>query len=530
MFCLALHYFTGCGSVSTNISTNDDDSENESATVPTSVALEGATELNFDENGTAVVNLETVDPSQNYLLTFYSATTDVSMSFNYEVTGSSSVSSASLVKQMLAADANNDEEDAHEMLRNMEDQLNPSLAVLPSRALMKAVTAGSVGSSRDFRVISSLSTTSQYSTVTATLRYATHDFYVYVDDRNASSLSDDELASILDPFSNIVDDERSLFGNESDVDGDDHFVILMTQEVNELGTLGGGMLTGFFYAVDLYDASYYAASNEMEILYTMVPDPNGQYGVAVSKAFSLSNILPSVFPHELQHMISYNQHVFVAGGSSEESFLNEGLSHLAEDIYSLNSLGIMMETGIENPARVAYYLDAPESICFVCGSSLSQRGGSYLFLRYLYEQAQKGNLSGASSGAGLINKLLTTTRVGVANIVYGALGTETTSYFKTLLSQFGMAVYLDDTATTTDSRYGFDGINLRSIQEDNRNTMLDGPAVTSIASMPTSGQMTSSGMIYFTLTGQQLLDAASVLQVSVSQDMQPGGCVMGVGE
>ncbi|MDZ7630899.1 MAG: hypothetical protein U5K74_05960 [Gemmatimonadaceae bacterium] len=41
---------------------------------------------------------------------------------------------------------------------------------------------------------------------------------------------------------------------------------------------------------------------------------------------------PANFIHELQHMISYNQHVLSRNAGTEAVWLNEGLSHIAEEL------------------------------------------------------------------------------------------------------------------------------------------------------------------------------------------------------
>ena len=45
------------------------------------------------------------------------------------------------------------------------------------------------------------------------------------------------------------------------------------------------------------------------------------------------NSYRSLLAHEFQHLISFNQHVLLRpGGDSEVSWLNEGMSHVTEDL------------------------------------------------------------------------------------------------------------------------------------------------------------------------------------------------------
>src|SRR5205823_14306953 len=49
---------------------------------------------------------------------------------------------------------------------------------------------------------------------------------------------------------------------------------------------------------------------------------------------TLLNDIPAIFLHELQHMINFGQHVVVNGGDSEEGWLDEGMSLIAEELGS----------------------------------------------------------------------------------------------------------------------------------------------------------------------------------------------------
>lgn len=413
-------------------------------------------------------------------------------------------------------------EDFHERLRKEESELDRAGRMKPSS--MKMLTDGpAVGSSRSFKVLDSFSTTSSYATIEANLVYKTDHFLAYVDARNQSAMTQAEWETLLAGYDAMIDKEQGLFGRESDIDGDRRFNVLFTQTVNELGGSAGGIVTGFFYAVDLFSTSYYSQSNETEIFYTFVPDPTGNFGTPISKEFAISNILPSVLPHEYQHMINFNQHYFVNQGSPEESFLNEALAHLAEDIYSMDGNGYMTKTGIENPARVSGYLAAIDDLCIVCGASLYQRGGSYLLLRYLYEQAEKGNLSAVTSGKDLLNALLNTKNTGVINIVTAAYGTtDVTLQFRDLMGQFGLAVFMSNTELTTDSRLGFEGINLRASQNDNRGTFLQGPAINNLSSNAIQNTVGGASISFVEITGEEINSMNGTVNLALSGDAQVG--------
>jgi hypothetical protein len=211
----------------------------------------------------------------------------------------------------------------------------------------------------------------------------------------------------------------------------------------------------------------------------MVPDPKGTYGVAVSKNFAMENLLPAVLPHELQHAISYNQHVLIKGAPPEQNWLNEGLSHLAEDV---------MGYGQENPSRYALYLANTSVACLVTmrQPNLYERGAAYLFLRYLYEQS--------SSGDAFLRRLEQTSSVGVDNLEQAFAGSAGFSKFSEFMARWTAALAMTNEALTMDSRYVYhnrvknsktghwEGACLKCDADDGRGTILNG-----VSKVPFSG-------------------------------------------
>ncbi len=344
-----------------------------------------------------------------------------------------------------------------------------------SKAL--ALKAAAVGSTETFRVLNSLTSTTSYVEVTGEVRYAGSAVVCYVDTSvPEANLSDADVQELCSEFDDIAAEEQDLLGDTSDMDGDDKLHVLMTKQVNRLGALGGGIITGYFYAGDLYERSgSNPVSNYREIIYTMVPDPSGTYGTAISNSFAMSNLLPAVLPHELQHAISYNQHVFVQGGAPEENWLNEGMSHLMED---------MMGYNVENPSRYALYLASPSTYGLVTLASpnLMERGAAYLFLRYLYEQS--------SDGDALLRNLIQTNRTGVENVEAAYDGSSDFDEFSEFVSRWTVALAMTDRGISSDRRYtyqprtingvtgNYEGVCLDCDAHDNRGTVLSGVNLT----------------------------------------------------
>lgn len=335
-----------------------------------------------------------------------------------------------------------------------------------------SMKAAGLGERETFRVLSSLTNTNAYTEVTGQVKCVGQNVVFYVDTSVPAEIF--PVADVEELCNNFDDDAGEMegfLGSTSDVDGDGKLHVLMTSQINKLGALGGGIITGYFYAADLYDRSNTnQVSNEREIIYTMVPDPNGQYGMPIDHDFAMDNLLPAVLPHELQHTISYNQHVFVEGGAPEENWLNEGMSHLIEDV---------MGYGNENPSRYALYLASPSSYGIVTQYSpnLMERGGAYLFLRYLYEQANDGDA--------FLGRIVQTYKRGVENVLDAFNGDAGMDEWSEMLARWSVALIMSDRGISQDPRYTYEdrsrhpetgnweGVIMNGDADDGRGTVLD---------------------------------------------------------
>ncbi|MBA2565277.1 MAG: IPT/TIG domain-containing protein [Gemmatimonadetes bacterium] len=313
-----------------------------------------------------------------------------------------------------------------------------------------------VGDTRVFQVINTLSPsasitdTRNFDEVHAVLRYKGVHTLVYLDARvGAPNISDAEIREVGDRFdTRSYQTDRGAFGNESDIDDDGRVTILLTATVNELNRGAqpqDGIVIGFFFGLDLLPAFSPETSNAGEIFYGFVPDPSGQFGVPIPREFALPT-LNEVFAHELQHMISFNEHVLVRDGQSEDLWLNEGLSHIAEDLNGF-------EEG--NDIRTALYLSSPGSAGLALsagGNGLAERGASFVFLRHLGDQV----------GEDVFRELVQTNATGTGNVELA-----TGRAFRDLFADWFAALYLDD-AGAADARFQIPSLTLRRTYEEVR--------------------------------------------------------------
>jgi hypothetical protein len=318
-----------------------------------------------------------------------------------------------------------------------------------------AATAHAIGAPdtlRAFSVLNTLAATPTFSTIGATLAYAGDHVLLYVDTIAATAFTTPELAAMGALFDDaLVPAMYDQFGSGSDIDGNGRVLFVLSPTVNAMVPASQcsvtGYVRGFFYSHDL--VSQEATSNRGEIFYAFVPDPAGRWSCAHTKAEVDANLAPT-FMHELQHMISFGEHAIERNGSSEEPWLNEGLSHIAEELGAkLFEARYPAPSGRTNPSQIfpdsaSPYITpnllysyrflltstfysittcAPGTFC-----SLAERGGSWLLLRFIADQ----------QGETVLKRLVESPLSGRANLE--AITGRTTAAW---LGDFALAVNAD---------------------------------------------------------------------------------------
>ncbi|MFO1518173.1 MAG: hypothetical protein U1F57_00690 [bacterium] len=516
---LGLLFVLGCGGGGGGANTHDSISSQAVGSTIGSLNVGSVAKIDFAGNDHVDVSFQQLSGKEQFILSFDSAAKTVS-NFSVSVQGALGVppgprnAIATSLPLLNGKDPEGGQDataEFHEFLRELESALpplsNPGRSSIASQEALNPV----IGSQVTLKVLNSLSSSTSFTTITAEVRMITPHFIVYRDLNAAGVLSDEDLKSVLGNFD--ADLEYATFGNISDVDQNGRVGVVFSPVLNQIGG-SGGIVTGFFFAGDLYPGQF-PSSNGGEYIYCHVPDESGQWGIPVPKDFYLSNTGPLCAPHELQHAISFNQKAFVNKTPTEPAPFNEGQSHFAEDIMTR-----FVKASKENPSRVKLYLDSPTT-SFSGGISLTQRGGSYLFYRYLYEQAEVHRFSKVAGGMDLMLKLHQSALTGLE-----AVEDVTGESAESLANDFFSALYLSNTALNGDTRYNFSGINLRSPQDDNRNTILSGPAIAPTSPFPLSLSIGSMSSSYTLITGDQLLAAGSSIQLQAAAQMSPGAVLI----
>src|SRR5262249_24440562 len=117
-----------------------------------------------------------------------------------------------------------------------------------------------------------------------------------------------------------------------------HITILYTPEVNKLTSEGAwSFVAGFFWGGDLLPRSLpaknwsCATSNEQEVFFLLAPDPEGAINGNKRSAPAVRRGTRGPIAHELQHMISQGVRTGNNTSAVEATWLNESLSHFAEE-------------------------------------------------------------------------------------------------------------------------------------------------------------------------------------------------------
>jgi hypothetical protein len=340
----------------------------------------------------------------------------------------------------------------HHRLRERERAVRPVFDAPDLSRSGVAAVPPVVGHQRTFKVCASTSCSS-FVDRPSTAQFVGDKVAIYVDDEaptpgyTPTQLA--EVGALFDDFLYPID--TAAFGAESDVDQNGVVVVLLTQQVNNLSgscNQTGSVILGYFFGTDLVPGQQ--GSNGGEVFYGLVPDPDNA-NCTISQAYA-TRLLPPTFVHEFQHMISYNAHVRVNGGLAEDTWLNEGLSHFAEELAGRlipdercapsgpsQTPDCFTQFTFSNVSNAYNYLsDLEQHFLIEPGSSsgtLEERGANWLFVRWLADHFG----APAPLGTSVTRALVQTNRLGAANVAAVAA-----QPFATLVTEWQLANYLDD--------------------------------------------------------------------------------------
>jgi hypothetical protein len=343
---------------------------------------------------------------------------------------------------------------AFDFMLRARDRATASTTARPTQDLHLSVQPiiPPLGSVRSFHVLSSFDG-SHFTDRDARLAYIGNRILLYQD---TSAPPDGYTTPQLQSLGALFDNElytitTQLFGEPDDIDQNGRVIVLLSPAVNAITPSeqcgSSGFVAGFFFGPDLGSVQD-PHSNHGEIFYAIVPDPAGTVSCGHT-VVAASNIVPSTFAHELQHMINYSRHVLLHRVPPEEGWLDEGLSLVAEEQGArYYEQRFPAPSGRTNPAQLfpdsagpfitgvlndsySWLLD-PELETLTLHSDadggLAWRGADWLLLRWLGDQFDST----------FYRRLVDGTATGVANIAQQA-----GEPFPNLFSDFALSLYTD---------------------------------------------------------------------------------------
>jgi hypothetical protein len=255
------------------------------------------------------------------------------------------------------------------------------------------------------------------------------------------------------------------FGSPTDLDANGGVILFFTPEVNRLTESGSERyVAGFFFSRDLFPRTATArlqacaTSNVGEILYLMAPDPLGSVNGNRRSVEFVNRVALGAIGHEYQHLVNGARriHVLELAQPFEDVWLNEGLSHTAEELLFFEASGLPTRANLDladlqqagpraveaanafhvpNLQRFIRFLERSEMhAVYDSSDTLEGRGASQQFLRYAADRLPQGD-------AAFLRALTDAPETGLANLA-GRLGGE--ANLRRWLADWAVAIYADD--------------------------------------------------------------------------------------
>ncbi len=300
--------------------------------------------------------------------------------------------------------------------------------------------------------------------------------------------TDTEYAGVAATFDTLIFPmDTTAFGAPSNISQYGKIILFFTRNVNALTPANAGYtIGGFFFARDLYPKTTTGlllacpSSNVQEMFYLLAPDPNGTVNGNKRTKDQVSVLNQGTIAHEFQHLINSSRRLYVntSAVSSEETWLDEGLAHTAEELLyfrisgytSRQNLGLadvsntplrattFSNYASQNFSRFYTFITNTEiNSPYAPNDSLATRGATWNFLRYA------AGRQGASGEAAFYRSVVNSNTSGIANLNNAIPG----GAFNDYLRDWTVALIADDFSAAElaalDPRYTIPAWNFRSI-------------------------------------------------------------------
>ncbi len=299
--------------------------------------------------------------------------------------------------------------------------------------------------------------------------------------------SDADYAKFAASFDTLIFPlDTSAYGAPADLDANGRVLLFFTQAVNQLTAPGSnGFVGGFFFARDLFPDTTQSAllqacatSNQGEMFYLPVADPAQTYNEFFAVKDSLFWEINGTLAHEFQHLINASRRLYVTKTLNwdEDVWLNEGMSHIAEELLFFHESGLAPKQNIqlstltsvsqqiltavnhdqvENLSRLEDYLNAPGADSpYTQNDDLATRGATYELLRYSLDLSSGTNSS-------YLHALINTQNTGTVN--YNTVFAATFPNIFVAVQQQVLANFLGGSGIPVDPKYAFPSWNYRDV-------------------------------------------------------------------
>lgn len=315
-------------------------------------------------------------------------------------------------------------------LREMEAPLRPAIRERAARGGFALQDVPVVGDTLAFRFscVNPAVFPGTPTTITGVVRQVSRRAVIVEDTTIAAKFTPQEAADIGTTFDDLTfATDSTYFGVPGDIDANGgRVVLLFTAGVNAMSDVNpngydDGIVAGFFCPTDLG----LAGGNTAEMFYVVAPDPTGAFTQAADAGLGKDEVLSFVngtVAHEFQHLINAQK----GGGGAQDIWLNEGLSHLAEEVVGHAATGFTpgQELTLSNYDGVAgglasfntyhignwfnllTYLVAPQDTAGLLmtrdplgPSTFRLRGTAWSFVRYLLDRFEGPSTEAAATRA-----------------------------------------------------------------------------------------------------------------------------------
>ncbi|MDQ3673298.1 MAG: hypothetical protein M3365_02850 [Gemmatimonadota bacterium] len=325
--------------------------------------------------------------------------------------------------------------------RRIFEELAPSARAAQARQRAARFSVGAAALEVGQRLILNASTTActNRSDRVGFVRAISERAVIVADSANPEGgFTDEDYQALAIAFDTLVYPVNvENFGAPADLDQNGRSLIFFTRAVNELTDEGdSSVVGGFFFGRDLFPAmttgelSGCAGSNQAELFYLLVPDPAGVVNNNKRSKEGVARGTIGVLAHEFQHLINASRRLFVNNAREfEVVWLNEGLSHIAEELLFYRTSGLAPRQNIDlerlrssprileavnayqiaNFVRLRKHLEDPErNSPYQLDDDLATRGSAWALLRYAADQK-------ASAQQPIWFALVNNVEVGLAN-------------------------------------------------------------------------------------------------------------------